>query len=397
MRRDRLLALALAAALGASSMQARADDALEKARILFNAGAQAYAAGRFDDAVTALAEAYALAPRPQVVFSLAQAERRQYSASQDPRALHDAIQHFRKYLEMVPEGGRRGDAVEALGELEAIAAGLAQPGAPAAQPRKEAPTRVMISTPTPGAVITLDGKPHDEPPVLETVKPGKHLVRVSAPGFIEEQRELLAVEGALVPVSITLREQPSYLSLTAPRGASIAIDGRPYGRAPLQTKIELARGKHLVTVTQTGHEPRVEAIRIERGQTFALPVTLWRTRQRFVSYALLGSAAAGALGGGVLALGALHQQNICQHILSAGAAGNISPDQLAEYDAARKSRDFSRGASLLTFGVAGALGISALATYIWDDPALPAPAPSVGVTALSLRPGEGFIGIGGRF
>src|SRR4051812_9930626 len=48
------------------------------ARLYFNAGARAYAAGKYVPAIRAFEEAYRIEPRPGLVFSIAQAYRRQY-------------------------------------------------------------------------------------------------------------------------------------------------------------------------------------------------------------------------------------------------------------------------------------------------------------------------------
>src|SRR5262249_49982115 len=61
----------------------RADD-VEQAKNYFNAGATAYAAGQFVAAAQAFDQAYKLAPRPAILFSMAQAERRQYVIDSRP-------------------------------------------------------------------------------------------------------------------------------------------------------------------------------------------------------------------------------------------------------------------------------------------------------------------------
>jgi hypothetical protein len=45
----------------------------------------------------------------------------------------------------------------------------------------------------------------DATKALEVIQPGKHLVRVSAPEYITEEREIVAIEKALVPLEISLR------------------------------------------------------------------------------------------------------------------------------------------------------------------------------------------------
>jgi hypothetical protein len=360
-------AIACALALSLAALRAGAQSAVDQARIYFDAGAQAYAAGRYGAAIEALSAAYLSAPKPQILFSLAQAERRQFTAGRDPRHLRDAVAHFRAYLREVPEGGRRADAVEALAELEAVAAHLALPGE-AAPTRQPPATRLMVSSSTSGASVTLDGQRFTELPVLESVKPGKHRLRISAPGYFDEERELTAVEGTLVPLEVTLRGRPSLLALSAPSGAAVTIDGRPFGEAPFAAPIDLLPGSHLVTVTRSGHEPHHAALTVARGETTTLRVLMPRTAQRNASYVVLGSGAAALVAGGVLFAGALHQQRLGQDVLDAARTGNISAARLDAYNGALVHRDQLRTGGFAALAAGGALAITGLALHVFDDP-----------------------------
>src|SRR5579871_6423187 len=62
------------------------------ARLYFNAGARAYAAGKYVAAIRAFEEAYRMDPRPGLVFSIAQAYRRQYFIDKAKENLSQAIQ-----------------------------------------------------------------------------------------------------------------------------------------------------------------------------------------------------------------------------------------------------------------------------------------------------------------
>lgn len=152
-----LAAALIGLSLIASSPEARGQtEDLDRAKTFFQAGAQAYAVGQYNVAVQAFEQAWELAPRPAIIFSMAQALRRQYFVDRKQENLERAINLFRQYLEMVPDGGRKVDAVQALSELEPLAAHLA----PGQQPERlaaKAHTRVMITSTTPGARISFDG------------------------------------------------------------------------------------------------------------------------------------------------------------------------------------------------------------------------------------------------
>src|SRR5262249_11219234 len=150
----------------------------------------AYSAGNYAAAAQAFAEAYTLASRPQLLFSLAQAERKLYTTLQRPQDLLDAIKHYRQYIEKVPEGGRRDDAVDALQQLEPMAARLGNTAPREEAPARRAPTRLMVSANVKDALVTIDGVRYDEWQVIEEVKPGKHRVVVAAKGYFDDDREV---------------------------------------------------------------------------------------------------------------------------------------------------------------------------------------------------------------
>src|SRR5262245_42816610 len=135
---------------------------LEEAKALFVAGDKAYSAGNFPAAIRAFQEAYKKAPLPPLLFSMAQAYRRQYAIDRKQENLREAITHYRKYIEQVPQGGRRADAAAALTELEVVASqsAPADPSgqtAPSTAPADtQSPTRLMISSTVKEAQISLD-------------------------------------------------------------------------------------------------------------------------------------------------------------------------------------------------------------------------------------------------
>jgi hypothetical protein len=391
-----------APAAGATAGAADPPPSEAQAKTYYDAGVQAYAAGRYAVAVQAFSEAYRLAPKPTLLFSLAQAERREYTVSHDARLLRAAIGHFRRYLDVVKEGGRRTDAVEALGELEAVAARLAPADGEAAAPEKPPETsRILITTATRGATVTLDGAEHTESPVLEEVKPGKHVVRVTAPGHVDEQREVTTVQGAVLPVEITLREKPSYISVQAPAGARVVLDGRPLGEAPLPGDFEVAPGQHVVTVTRTGHVPYHERVSVERGDSLPLVVSLPRTRQRVASYAVFATGVAALLTGGALGVAAHDAEDSARSVLVKAGSTNITQADLDRYNGALATRDDLRRGLLGTIIAGAALTITGIGLYLFDDPEPPAsfePADARHVKlSLSVGPGGAGLGLTGSF
>lgn len=371
------LVAASLALLAVARPVAAAEDAaaLAQAKTYFNAGAQAFEAGSFNAAIQAFEQAYRLSPKPGIVFSMAQAHRRQYYLDKRPEHLREAIKEYREYVANVEQGGRRADAAEALAELEPIVSRL-DPAAGAVPVAEVAPpTRVMVSSQTKGARVTLDGGAPGGAPLIGDVKPGKHVIHIEADGFFGEDRELLAAEGSLVALDISLRERPARVSVDAGSGAQISVDGRPAGTAPLSAPLELASGRHLVTVTRNGSRPHSEEIDLARGEARHVRASLETTGQRYASYAFLAAGAGGLVVGGVftgLALGAQHSARL---VVDARNVGNISAQQLDDYNQGIVRRDAWKQAAGVGFG-AGALVIgTGLVLFAFDHPTLgPVPA-----------------------
>lgn len=309
------LGLALAAPLLLGGV-ASAADPQDQGKTLFNAGAQAYAAGQFNAAIQAFDESYRLSPRPGVLFSVAQAHRRQYYVDKRPEHLKASIQNYRDYLTKVAEGGRRADAAQALSELEPIAERLgtstALTVAPAAAPPPE--TRLMVSSPTRGATVSVDRGKALEAPLITEIKPGKHALHLTAEGYFDEDREIDASAGGVAALDIALRERPGQLVIKATAGAQLTIDGRYVATTPLPRPLEIDPGHHLIAVARNGYRAFTEEIDVGRAETKTIEVDLHATKQRVASYVLLGAGAAGIVVGGVFAALAGHQQNLAHDI-----------------------------------------------------------------------------------
>ncbi|HET7542799.1 MAG TPA: PEGA domain-containing protein [Polyangiaceae bacterium] len=292
--------IALVLSLACLPRSARADDSssdLDRAKESFRAGATAYAAGDYLAAIQALDAAYQLTPLPAIAFSLAQANRRQYFVDHGREHLDRAIALFRQYVELAPTGSRRADALDALSQLEPLAA--AQPKAqPAGGSSAEAirKTRVLITTDAPGAELVLDGAPPSSSPLIREVEPGKHRVHVTAPGFFPNDRELIAIPGELTLTPLLLREKPSTLGIWTSADADIYIDGAYLSPGGEGVLVHLSSGKHRLAVGQKGRVVALREVTLQRGKTQNIRVTLEQTPQRITSQVLFiaGGAALGA-------------------------------------------------------------------------------------------------------
>ena len=406
----------LAAALCASALVApvaSADDRTEQARVYFDAGAQAYAAGRYPVAVEAFGAAYKLVARPQLLFSLAQAERKQFWVDKKPDGLAHAILHYRAYLAEVAEGGRRDDAATAISELEPAAARL---GPAAAEPDRAAPgaTRLLLSSQAPNAKASIDAEAPGLLPRLVEIVPGKHHVKVSADGFYADERDVVTLGGVTTPVELNLREQPGLLTIVAEAGATVVLDGRDVGTLPLAAPIEASSGHHMVAIARNGRQLFSSEVTLERGHSKTVTAPLLVTRQRRIAETVLIVGGASVLAGAAFLGVAAAEQSSAQDIQREKQSGNISGAQLTQYNADIVARDGWRTASIAVLGGGGAVLLAGGALFLFDHPAVDMrrgaeapPVPAIGPAGCGcsvevsllpvVHPGFGGVGVVGRF
>ena len=388
---SRALALTLAAplALALSTATARADEATDKAKMLFNMGAQAYDSGQFPTAIQAFEEAYRAAPRPGIVFSMAQAYRRQYYLDKKPETLRSAVRAYHTYLDKDEQGARRAEAAESLSELEPLLARLessAGPEVTAARRVSEVKTatRLMISSPTADAMISVDGGALRKMPFISEVSPGNHKVRLSAPGYFEEARDVQAVPDAVTVFDLPLRERPARLLIRSNQdGAQISIDGRLMATTPIARTLDVEPGAHLMNVAKNGYRPWSAEFTVERNEGKPIDIKLAMTGQRITSFTLGGVAVASAVVGVGFAAHAFQKQRdadavnqdrfyntknvICE-------VSDASPCTLAQkYFDARTARDLSRALATGAFGFSLAVGSAGILAYILDTPSFLTP------------------------
>jgi hypothetical protein len=364
MRGARLLLLLLALAPAVARAQQPSD--LERAKESFKAGATAYAAGEYLAAIQAFDAAYALTPLPPIAFSLAQAERRQYFASHERGHLERAISLFRRYVEQVQTGGRRADALDALSQLEPLA--TARSSESAAEVQAARPTRLMLTCDAPGAELSLDAGPPSPSPFIREVPAGAHQVTVRAPGFFPAEREVVAVAGELIPVSITLREQPSVLSVTAPAGAELYVDGTFAGRGGEPARLELASGPHRMVVSRKGHRVSSQALELERGEARTVNVVLEPTAQRRASNRLFIAGGITLAAGAVLGGLTLSHESSAKDFLKKRALGNVTAHELHDYEEDLTARNRYRTATVIALGASVGLVTTALFLRELDNP-----------------------------
>lgn len=369
MRRAILALVWCAASLPSLALAADSSD-LDRAKESFKAGATAYSAGDYLAAIQALDAAYQLTPLPAIAFSLAQAHRRQYFVDHVPEHLERSIALFRQYVELAPTGSRRADALDALSQLEPLAAAQSKAPVPVASSAETSArhTRVLVTSDAPGAELVLDDAPPVSSPLIREVEPGKHRLRITAPGFFPTERDLIAIPGELTLTPVPLRERPSTLGIWTSPDADIYIDGAYLSPGGDAVMVQLPSGKHRVAVGQKGHVVALREVTLLRGKTQNIRVVLEQTPQRIGSQVLFiaGGAALGA--SLVFSAFAIRSEGSAEYFLGRRQYQNVSAADLTSYNAAITDRDRYRLATGVSLAASAGFFITGLFLHELDQP-----------------------------
>jgi hypothetical protein len=401
-----LIALALLALSTSAAAQESAD---EQARTLFTAGVQAYKQGQFMTAAQAFIKAHRVLPKPELLFSTAQAFRREFDDNEQRPALVMAVRYYRQYLDEVSEGGRRLEATKALGDLKPY---LDKLGGDAST-EMTFPTRLSVNSPTPSAVVTLDGGAPHPVPWNTTIAPGSHKIVVRASGYQPQERSFSALEGDILPFDVPLEGRPPTLQVAGADGADVTVDGKLLGSVPFSQPLELSPGRHFVTVTARGHKAYAEEIDFRFGSQTTVDVELPATDQRRWAWGVLAAGGAGLVAGGVLVALALVEEGSAQDIADKQAAGTISEEERQSYNDSIGTRDDLVKVSAIAAGAGAAVAITGLFLLFFDEPAITPPlgragddgepAPKAAPTEIEVMgapivaPGVYGVGLTGRF
>ena len=165
------------------------------AKVRYEQGAQAYAAGRFKDAVDLFLEADRLAPSAPLSFNIARA----YEKLGDDSG---ALRWYRDYLRRAPDAANAKDVQATVSKLEDQLS------------KKGVQQLTVISTP-PGATVLVDDRPVGVTPWTGDLFPGRHRVALTLRGYDDQTLEVDLAAHRSQDVSATLVAQS-----TAPGGAA---------------------------------------------------------------------------------------------------------------------------------------------------------------------------------
>lgn len=385
----RRVVLTLGLMLGATSVAAQEESRVE-ARQYFDAGQKAFVKTKYGAAIAAFEQAQRASPHPAIVFSLAQAYRLRYFVDRDDADLLRAAELYRQYLTQAPAGRRREHAVEHLSGIGPLVARLRLTQTTTVAKVVRAPTRIMVQVDVESARVTLDARESVPAPLIEEVAPGRHQVRVEADGYFPVVLTRTAAEGAIAVIDVELKPRPGALTVHAPDGAMVYVDGEQHAEAPLEGPLTLAEGNHRLEVIESGKDAFVREVKIEKGGAVTINAKLERTGERVAALWLFAGAGAltvaGSLAAGVGIKFAADADTTAQKLLI--QKQSLTEDEINSYKGNKRRRGQSRvlAGTMYSMALAGVIVGSLL--YAFDKPQ-PGIAP-----AIVFEPGSGGAQVG---
>jgi len=255
MSRRRLIAgptVALVACLvGAPEAAAETPEGI--ASRLATEGITAFHAGDYGRALSLFEEARAAyAGDPVLLYFLAK-------ASEKLGQVEVAIGHYEAYQKAGPDPPHVGQVKGALRRLRAQLLGS-----------------VETTCAPVGGMLRLDGGTSSAPcpGVVARVRPGRHRVRVEAPGHLPWDGDVVVPPGEVARLDVRLEPVPgSIVVVTVPRGAHVTIDGKDVGLSPAGPVL-VAPGIHVVAVSREGYATATREIAVAVGVSLTVEFVL---------------------------------------------------------------------------------------------------------------------------
>jgi predicted Ser/Thr protein kinase len=127
--------------------------------------------------------------------------------------------------------------------------------------RSTAPPRVgqlVVRSSIPGARITIDGRSNPEwvtPYTIPDLTTGYHSVVVSKEGYRDAQRSVSIEGGRASTIDTVLTMPGGEISITTnPAGLEVVIDGRSFGRSPIQAEVGVGQHTYVIKCPEESYE-----------------------------------------------------------------------------------------------------------------------------------------------
>ncbi len=258
--------VAVIVGLGAAHAQPGGSEAEREFRL----GYQALQARDCQTALVHYRRSLELSARPRTLFNIATC---QEELGQDAAA----IDSYRAFLARA-ESRDAALVVKARARLEAL--------------RGQLRGRLSIESDPPGAAVQIDGErtPRGVTPVILTLEPGAHVVRLTTAEAVAVERTVEVTPAGLIALRVELPQPAAIEIQVEPPDALIELDR---SGAPARGRLEVVvrPGRHVVTVRRVGYHAEQIEIDAIAGRTHTQRVRL-RTAAAPASLVIAGLAGA---------------------------------------------------------------------------------------------------------
>lgn len=147
------------------------------------------------------------------------------------------------------------------------------------QPRKELQFALrpafgsvtVTSTPS-GALVFLDEKQVEQTPLtLDRIASGSHSLRLQAPQYAVERRNVSVADGQTANVAVTLAARFAEITVQAPQGAVVTVDGDRKGSGTLSWR--QSEGLCDIVVSMAGHRDARRQLEVVAGRAQTVQLT----------------------------------------------------------------------------------------------------------------------------
>lgn len=147
------------------------------------------------------------------------------------------------------------------------------------QPRKElqfalrpAFGSVMVTSTPSGALVFLDEKQVGQTPMtLDRIASGSHSLRLQAPQYAVERRNVSVADGQTANVAVTLAARFAEITVQAPQGAVVTVDGDRKGSGTLSWR--QSEGLCDIVVSMAGHRDARRQLEVVAGRAQTVQLT----------------------------------------------------------------------------------------------------------------------------
>ena len=148
---------------------------------------------------------------------------------------------------------------------------------PAPEAQRAAPKKGWLSvTVEPRGEVYVDGQYRGESPPARRIEltRGAHTLEVRSPKHEMYHEAVNITAGELSNRNVYLKTLKGQLSIATDAGAEVYVDGTLIGITPINRAIELAAGKHLVTIKKAGFNTWNNEITIDANRALPLKIVL---------------------------------------------------------------------------------------------------------------------------